>query len=74
MPHDWTASLIAIDGSTAADLPDQLAEMPADATHVVVSIGGNDALLPDTTLITADERYLRAARAKGRIVHLMEWR
>ena len=29
---------------------------------------------PDTTLITADERYLRAARAKGRIVHLMEWR
>ncbi len=28
---------------------------------------------PDTTLITADERYLRVARAKGRIVHLMEW-
>jgi predicted nucleic acid-binding protein len=28
---------------------------------------------PETTLITADERYLRAARAKGRIVHLMEW-
>lgn len=28
---------------------------------------------PDTTLITADERYLRAARGKGRIVHLMDW-
>jgi predicted nucleic acid-binding protein len=28
---------------------------------------------PDTTLITADERYLRAARAKGRIAHLMDW-
>jgi predicted nucleic acid-binding protein len=28
---------------------------------------------PDTTFITADERYLRTARAKGRIVHLMEW-
>ena len=28
---------------------------------------------PDTTLITADERYLRVGRAKGRIVHLMEW-
>jgi predicted nucleic acid-binding protein len=27
---------------------------------------------PDTTLISADERYLRAAREKGRIVHLME--
>lgn len=28
---------------------------------------------PDTTLITADERYLHAARAKGRITHLMDW-
>lgn len=29
---------------------------------------------PDSTLITADERYLRAARAKGNIVSLMEWK
>ncbi len=28
---------------------------------------------PDATLITADERYLRAARAKGRIIDLMDW-
>ena len=28
---------------------------------------------PDCVLITADERYLRAARAKGRIVGLMDW-
>lgn len=28
---------------------------------------------PDTTLVTADERYLRAARAKGHIIHLMDW-
>jgi predicted nucleic acid-binding protein len=28
---------------------------------------------PDCVLITADERYLRAARAKGRIVSLTEW-
>jgi predicted nucleic acid-binding protein len=28
----------------------------------------------ECTLITADERYLRAARAKGKIVHLMEWK
>lgn len=27
----------------------------------------------DCVLITADERYLRAARAKGRIVGLMDW-
>ena len=28
---------------------------------------------PDTMLITADERYLRAARASGKIMHLMDW-
>ena len=27
----------------------------------------------ECTLITADERYLRAARTKGKIVHLMAW-
>lgn len=29
---------------------------------------------PDCVLITADERYLRAARTKGNIVSLMEWK
>jgi len=29
---------------------------------------------PDCTLITADERYFHAARAKGDIVSLMEWK
>ena len=29
---------------------------------------------PDCILITADERYLRVARAKGSIVNLMEWK
>jgi predicted nucleic acid-binding protein len=28
---------------------------------------------PDAILITADERYLRVARDKGRIVHLADW-
>jgi predicted nucleic acid-binding protein len=27
----------------------------------------------DGMLITADQRYLRAARAKGRIIYLMDW-
>lgn len=29
---------------------------------------------PDCMLITADERYLRTARAKGNIVSLMDWK
>ena len=28
---------------------------------------------PDGILVTADDRYLRAARRKGQIVHLMDW-
>lgn len=45
LPHDTSASLLAIDGSTTGDLEDQLAALPADVTHAVVSVGGNDALL-----------------------------
>jgi predicted nucleic acid-binding protein len=29
---------------------------------------------PDGILVTADDRYLRAAREKGQIMHLMDWR
>ena len=45
LPAGWSATLLAVDGSTTADLPGQLARLPAEATHLVVSIGGNDALL-----------------------------
>jgi GDSL-like Lipase/Acylhydrolase family len=39
------ATLCAIDGSTTADLGRQLANVPRDTTHVLLSIGGNDALM-----------------------------
>jgi hypothetical protein len=45
LPAGWQASLLAVDGSTTRDLPEQLRRMPADATHLVVAVGGNDALL-----------------------------
>lgn len=40
----WRASLLAVDGAMMADLVHQLDRLPADVTHVVVSIGGNDVL------------------------------
>src|SRR5262249_33429281 len=40
----WRASLLAIDGSMIADIPAQLERLPSDTTHIVVSVGGNDAL------------------------------
>ena len=44
LPAGWTASLNARDGSTTTDIALQLERLPAGATHLVVSVGGNDAL------------------------------
>ena len=43
-PEGWRATLLAVDGSVAAGVRGQLARLPGDATHLVVSAGGNDAL------------------------------
>ncbi|MFB0488009.1 hypothetical protein ABIE45_000595 [Methylobacterium sp. OAE515] len=44
LPVDWQASLLAVDGNVIADVPRQLAGRPRDVSHLVVSVGGNDAL------------------------------
>jgi lysophospholipase L1-like esterase len=44
LPRGWTASLLARDGATTAGIPAQLAQLPRNATHLLLSIGGNDAL------------------------------
>jgi hypothetical protein len=38
------ATLLALDGSTIADMDRQLRQLPPDASHLIVSVGGNDAL------------------------------
>jgi lysophospholipase L1-like esterase len=38
------ATLRAVDGGTTGDVREQLRRLPADATHLIVSAGGNDAL------------------------------
>jgi hypothetical protein len=43
-PQGWQATLCAVDGATIDALPAQLRRVPHDATHLVVSIGGNDVL------------------------------
>src|SRR5215218_945815 len=40
----WQATLRAVDGDVTAGVPRQLRSVPSDATHLVVSVGGNDAL------------------------------
>src|ERR687890_310611 len=44
LPAGWAATLAAVDGAVAADVPRQLGRLPPGATHLVVSVGGNDAL------------------------------
>jgi lysophospholipase L1-like esterase len=44
LPSGWHASLLAVDGAMMGDLAHQLDRLPADVSHVVVSIGGNDVL------------------------------
>lgn len=44
LPEGWKATLLAVDGAVVADVERQLARLPGDATHLVLSAGGNDAL------------------------------
>ncbi|HEY1068346.1 MAG TPA: SGNH/GDSL hydrolase family protein [Pirellulales bacterium] len=45
LPGGWKATLAAVDGAMVEHVAAQLARrVPSDATHLVLSIGGNDAL------------------------------
>ncbi len=44
LPSGWDASLLAVDGSVAANVLEQLEHVPQTASHLVVSAGGNNAL------------------------------
>ena len=44
LPTNWDATMLAVDGSVTRGVVSQLARLPRDATHLVVSAGGNDAL------------------------------
>jgi hypothetical protein len=44
LPEGWRATLAAVDGAVTGGVRAQLAQVPLDATHLVLSIGGNDAL------------------------------
>src|SRR5947209_5449630 len=43
-PNGWKVSRLARDGAGSSDVLAQLKDLPPDATHLVISAGGNDAL------------------------------
>jgi lysophospholipase L1-like esterase len=44
LPTRARATLLAVDGDGTTDVERQASRIPADATHLVLSVGGNDAL------------------------------
>jgi hypothetical protein len=51
LPLGSHATLLAVDGSTTEDIPSQVQRMPSDATHLVLSVGGNDAIMNSDVLL-----------------------
>jgi hypothetical protein len=45
LPPGWGATLLAVDKSTTDHVPSQLTRLPKNATHIVLSVGGNNALM-----------------------------
>ena len=52
LPSPWEATLCAVDGATTNELKSQCPRVPSDASHTVVSIGGNDAIMNSDLLAT----------------------
>jgi hypothetical protein len=44
LPKTSRATLLAVDGAGISDVANQVADLPRDATHLIVSAGGNDAI------------------------------
>jgi lysophospholipase L1-like esterase len=44
LPSGSKATLAALDGSTTKDVHHQLKRLPDEPTHLIISVGGNDAL------------------------------
>jgi hypothetical protein len=69
LPAGWNATLAAIDGAMTADVKTQLKTVPADATHLIVSVGGNDAL-EEKGLI--EEKARSVAEVLGKLAKVKE--
>jgi len=51
LPIGWNASLLAVDGATTDEIPGQAQCIPPDGTHLILSVGGNDALSNSDVLV-----------------------
>jgi hypothetical protein len=63
LPEGSSVSLLAVDGSTTEVIPSQMERTPADATHLVLSVGGNDAIKSLGVVDGFEEDYRSAVAA-----------
>jgi lysophospholipase L1-like esterase len=67
LPEGWSATLCAIDGSTTTGVHGQVGRIPKETTHIVVSIGGNDALMNQDILYSPSESGISILEKLDRI-------
>lgn len=70
LPAGWKASLRAVDAAVTNDVAKQLWDLPRDATHLVLSVGGNDLLgcagdLLRKPVAMSSDAFLLLARVAG---------
>lgn len=67
LPPGWKASLLAVDGATTVSATEQLERLPGDVTRLVLSAGGNNALMQqrilDTPVRSSADTFLMLSKA-----------
>jgi len=69
---DDEVCLLAIDGTTTGDFAPQLEKVPGDATHLVLSLGGNDAIMSADLLGTPVSSTAEALELFGQRARFFE--
>lgn len=70
LPSGWQATLLAVDGAHADSVHRQLERLPSNATHLIVSAGGNNALGASGLILR--ERAQSFAEVLTRLAQLRE--
>ena len=69
LPPGWEATLLAVDGATTDDVARQIRGLPEQATHLVLSVGGNNALKHIGILETSVSSMAKASRSCSSVMH-----
>ncbi|EAZ94179.1 SGNH/GDSL hydrolase family protein [Crocosphaera chwakensis] len=69
LPETWQGTLNAVDGHKVEDINSQLGKLPKDATHLILSVGGNDSL---SSINILDEKVDSSAQVFDQLAKLRE--